>query len=195
MQVICPSCNKSKNILKFTLGDNRCKKCLSKKARLYRQTKKGWLSVVYSSQKTNSKKRGHATPTYSKEELWLWVKQQKSWKKLWKQYKRSGFETAKKPSIDRKHDDISYDINNIQLMTFEENCKKEWSAHKDGASTNNKDYTPVTQYSMDGEFLATYKSMNIAARATGAHQGNISKVCNGDRNSAGGFIWEYADEK
>lgn len=38
-----------------------------------------------------------------------------------------------------------------------------------------------------------YKSTKEASRITGISQGNISEVCNGKRNHAGGYTWKFVD--
>lgn len=52
---------------------------------------------------------------------------------------------------------------------------------------------PVKQYSLTGEYIATYESMVLAVQATGAAK--ISEVCNGKRKSSGGFIWRFAEKE
>lgn len=52
---------------------------------------------------------------------------------------------------------------------------------------------PVSQYTKDGEFIATYPSIMEAERQTGICNGNISACCNGRYKSAGGFIWRRAE--
>lgn len=52
--------------------------------------------------------------------------------------------------------------------------------------------TPVEQYSMDGVFIASYKSTNEAGRIVGIDASCIVKVCKGKRKSAGGYHWRYA---
>ena len=47
----------------------------------------------------------------------------------------------------------------------------------------------VVQYTMDGEFVAEYKSAMEAERQTGIHQ--IHRVCRNERKSAGGYKWKY----
>lgn len=49
----------------------------------------------------------------------------------------------------------------------------------------------IVQLSKQLEPLHVYSSMSEASKATGIGSGNISKVCNGKANSAGGFIWKY----
>lgn len=51
----------------------------------------------------------------------------------------------------------------------------------------------VNQYTKYGEFVATYPSMKEAGRQTGVDFHLISHCCNGNRKSAGGFVWRRAD--
>lgn len=55
---------------------------------------------------------------------------------------------------------------------------------------------PVSQYSKDGKYIATYKSLIDAERNTGVKYKSIQQVAAGypNRKSAGGFVWRYADE-
>lgn len=87
----------------------------------------------------------------------------------------------------------------------------EWSTAKenaDHAAKNNlykpnyfwlgksgKDHTrsvKVTQYDMNGKKIRTFHGLLEAQRETGVIQQNISKVCRGARNHAGGYKWKYA---
>lgn len=45
---------------------------------------------------------------------------------------------------------------------------------------------------MDKKFVSEYPSISDAGRETGVNYKNISSVCNGKRNNAGGYIWEFA---
>lgn len=51
--------------------------------------------------------------------------------------------------------------------------------------------TKVKQLSLNGEVMQTYKSVIEAERRTKIDNGNISKCCQGKRNTAGGFKWMY----
>lgn len=57
---------------------------------------------------------------------------------------------------------------------------------------NRRSYKKVNQLDIDGNIIATYENANTAFEKTGIC--NIPKVLHGILKSAGGFIWEYADE-
>ena len=52
----------------------------------------------------------------------------------------------------------------------------------------------VDQYSLNNEWIATFNSMIEAERITGVHRAGIGKVCNGQRATAGGFIWKFKNQ-
>ena len=54
---------------------------------------------------------------------------------------------------------------------------------------------PVEQYSLDGEYIASYPSMSQAAKAVGCSSGTISEFFSGKRQTAGGYKWRYANEE
>lgn len=49
----------------------------------------------------------------------------------------------------------------------------------------------VYQLSLSGKFIAEYDSPIDAEKVTGVARQNISKVCRGLRQSAGGYKWKY----
>ena len=51
----------------------------------------------------------------------------------------------------------------------------------------------VSQYTLDGRYIATYPSTREAERQTGIASEQISRVCKGKNNHAGHFFWKYAD--
>ena len=55
----------------------------------------------------------------------------------------------------------------------------------------------VLQFTKDGVFVNEYPSLRDAERATGVKHYYISNCCKGKKhfNSAGGFIWKYADDE
>lgn len=53
----------------------------------------------------------------------------------------------------------------------------------------------VVQLNMDGNVIDEFYSMGVASKTTGIPQPNIFKVCNGERNTAGGYKWRYKDDQ
>lgn len=52
----------------------------------------------------------------------------------------------------------------------------------------------ISQYTLDGEYVASYKSACEAARVTGLSRGAISHCLNGRMKKYGGFIWRKQSE-
>lgn len=61
------------------------------------------------------------------------------------------------------------------------------------AATRERLSKPVRQLKGDEE-VATYESIKAAAQATGICQANIGRVCNGERQTAGGYRWEFCEK-
>lgn len=50
---------------------------------------------------------------------------------------------------------------------------------------------PVTQYTLEGIWVATYVSPSIAAEMIGCDRHRITDCCNGKTHSALGYLWEW----
>lgn len=50
----------------------------------------------------------------------------------------------------------------------------------------------VLQYTLNGEFVASYPSIREAERITGIDNTMISRVCRGKSKFAKGYVWKYA---
>lgn len=83
------------------------------------------------------------------------------------------------------------------------NCVEnlEWISAKDNtnygtrnARVSEKLSKPVCQYSLNGEWIATYKSMREAEQITGIPNGRICRCCKGELKKTGGYRWKYLDE-
>lgn len=53
----------------------------------------------------------------------------------------------------------------------------------------------IEQLDFDGNIIACYPSMKVAGYTTGIARQNISKVCRGLRNHAGGYFWRYTESR
>lgn len=113
-----------------------------------------------------------------------------------------------KPFIDHINGDRGdYRIENLRWCTHKENmsfalARKHLSEAKIGekngmygaSGSKSPSHKCVLQYDLQGNFIKKYFGIAEAQRETGIIFQNISKVCKGQRNSAGGFIWRYEDE-
>lgn len=183
----CTKCGKIKDSSLFK--HKICKQCIYKHRKNWGLTHKGIAYTTYSTQKRNSKLRNHPLPSYTKEELYKWLISQDRFESLYDEWVKSNYDRWIKPSVDRINDYKPYTINNIQLTTWGENNIR---AHMDVINgINNKQNTSIDQYSITGEYIETFHSIHDAGRKTNTYYQNISKVCRGLRNSAGGYIWKY----
>ena len=73
----------------------------------------------------------------------------------------------------------------------------QWRYARDVRKENIDPYVPslfnnkeVEQYTLDGKYIKTFKSITIAKKETGASK--IGDVCAGNRKTSGGYIWKYA---
>ena len=51
----------------------------------------------------------------------------------------------------------------------------------------------ISQYTLDGEYIASYPSIQVASEKTGIDGTNICRVLKGLRNKAGNYKWKYGD--
>lgn len=170
-----------------------CKSCDLLAAKIYARTKNGVATTIYRDQKTSSKRRNHDIPDYTKSVFSNWLFSQSEFHRLYDLWVASGYLKMKKPSCDRKNDYAPYTLDNIQLMTWQENFNKGHTDRKNG--TNNKGSKSVIQMDLLGNLIKHYHSARHANRVLGIDQSSIGRCCNGKAETSGGFKWAFADEK
>lgn len=172
--------------------NNWCKDCHNEHNKRYNRTENGLVKCMYSGQKKGSRKRGHALPNYTLGELRAWVFAQKNFKELYNNWKKSGYKKDLVPSCDRLDDNKPYALNNLQLITWEENFKKSRRDIKSGKLRGGRQRMVVLQFGKMGNFIAEHISLSEATKKVeGAYIGNISKCCNGELKTSAGFIWKF----
>lgn len=75
-----------------------------------------------------------------------------------------------------------------------EETKRRMSRSRKGARSVHS--VPVNQFDLGGNFIARFECMEDARIAVGApRSANISRCCLGERNTAYGYIWRYAERR
>ena len=127
---------------------------------------KGFFRVLYKTQVANSKTRGHETPNYTKEELSQWC-YENNFQKLFDTWVESGYSNELKPSTDRLDTFKGYTLDNLELVTWKENRRRQAEDIKQGRGTGGKRCKAVSLVDITGNVLVSYLSMASATRAVG----------------------------
>ena len=187
----CTVCGIEKLITSFHKNNTKtgcysmCKVC----RKIQRNSKDGVAKKIYDSQINSCKQRQYQEPTYTKQELVDWLFSQKDFHVLYDNWVRLDYQKRYTPSVDRIDDYLSYTMANIRLVPWHENEDRH---HKDRVNgINNKASKAVIKLTLDGCFIEEYYSLSQASRSTGIQKTDISKVCRGKRNKAGGYVWRY----
>jgi hypothetical protein len=158
----------------------------------YKRTRDGWARRTYHTQRKTSKQRNHPAPGYDLEQLKEWTFSQSIFEELYQNWVNSNYLQSLRPSVDRVNEYKPYTLDNIRLVTFEENCLsgvKGEKAHDSHVKSNALQGIETKQYTLEGRFITSYKSSRVASRATGIDQSSITKCCRGTSKTAGGFRW------
>lgn len=166
----------------------------------YYHSKVGKLAHLFQQQKFRCKEKGWEAPKYSQEEITNWGLSSITFHTLFEQWEASGFQKHLSPSIDRLDDYKTYSLDNIQIVTWQENNDK--GRYWQIIGKNTKNSLAVDQLTMDGVFIQRFHSIKEAARVVGTGDAKIGAVCKGlpvkkgNRTSipisAGGYKWRYS---
>lgn len=99
-----------------------------------------------------------------------------------------------KEYIEVNHKDenpLNNDPSNLEWCTKKYNCNYGTRIQR----IREKQSMPVLQYTLNGEFIAEYASMHIAANIINADAGHICDCCLGKRKYAYGYFWRYKDDE
>ena len=157
----------------------------------YRTVPRVFFARVYQNQRKSSKRRGHAMPDYTLNELIEWLKLQPNLTALWQGYQSSSHHRNFAPSLDRLDDSKPYTLNNLRLVTAHENIKKAARHIREGLLNRGETRArPILQYSHDrSTLIARFQSSYEAEEITGFNASNIRSCCTGKLKSAYGYWW------
>lgn len=169
----------------------------------YRQqskyTKSAWITKVYGRMKRDNKNKfGISELPFSKDDFIMWIENEYSIKfdKLFSEWVDSGFLKDKVPSVDRIDDYQSYILENMQILTWEENNLKGRNSEKNKNQIREmakiKFSKIVYKVDMNEEILIeSFVSVREAGRQLNIDSSGIAKCCRGEIKSYKGFRWRY----
>lgn len=80
-------------------------------------------------------------------------------------------------------------VDNLEWCTPKYNCQYGTRNYRVGVKNGKR----VAMYDLDDNYLATFVSSRVAARAMNTTHANILRVCNGKMAQTTGYKWRYAD--
>lgn len=149
-----------------------CKECRKR----FTRTPFGLCKEIYAAQKVKSKRRKYSPPTYTEEELFVWINSQTNFIRLFNEWVNSGYQTNLRPSVDRIDDYKSYQLSNIRLITWKENNENNYASQIQGLNT--KKSIAVDMLDESGMFIKRFHSVSDAAREFNGIPSNIIGAIN-----------------
>lgn len=149
------------------------------------KTPKGVITKSIHGQRARSKRKGLHPPKYTNKELQDWAFTQNKFWELYISYVCSGFKTKLVPSFDRIDSSLGYTLDNIQLMTWEDNNKKGRLEHA----------RRVVQLDSNRRLVKLWESAYaVEKEGITRNRGQITRCCRGQRKTYKGFIWMYEED-
>lgn len=84
---------------------------------------------------------------------------------------------------------LNNNVNNLEWVSASENVQ-----HAVDTGLISKTERRVIQMDLQGKVIKIHNTLRGAGKETGIDAGGIAKVCKGNRKTAGGFTWKFADE-
>lgn len=174
---------------------NKCKECTKKDSKanlervgsLYDRSEIGVIRVIYKTQKSNNRRRGHGELPYSKGDLSIWL-YENNFGEMYSEWVKSGFQSQKKPSVDRINSIKGYSFDNIRLVTWHDNADANSKDREMGLGASGRVCKAVLKMDGDMNILMEYQSFQAAKRDAGYHMEYPIK--NGTKCKMG-FYWKY----
>lgn len=198
----CITCKESKLLIDYykhaAMADghlNKCKECAKRhskeneavKGKSRNQTVKGVVRVLYKTQKQNQIKRGHGELPYTKKEFRDWLFDN-DFEALYKEWVAGNYAKDLKPSVVRVDSTKGYSFDNIELITWGENKKRQYGDIKDGVGSSGKRCKALLQLDANNVLVKRHVSYNQAQRDMGY---SLEYAIKNQKKCRNNFYWKY----
>lgn len=192
----CYTCKENKSTIEYSTNkakadglNHECKQC----NRNRQSTKKGLINRMYHNQVSHSKSRRHPRPAYTSNQLREWLLAKDEYSTMYDTYISNGMDKNLVPSVDRIDPSKPYTLDNIQLLTFIDNMKRNAKDQGEKASKKVIVVNPKT-----GEMLCSAYSITAAAEVVGGCNKNVQRSVDaigssGKINTCSGFAFISMD--
>lgn len=169
----CFSCKIEKSTMEFHTNKSKkdglnheCKECTLERLRSF----KALPIRMYTNQIVHSKSRGHPRPQYTSSQFREWVLSNPQYEVLYTKYKDSGYDKNLVPSVDRIDPKLPYTFDNIELVSFADNMKR------NGITQIIEKGDPVLCINkFTGEVVAEFITKNLAVNTLSLSCKDLSK--------------------
>ena len=181
MSKICTKCKIEKELSEFYFRKdsgkhrNKCKKCFAEQTKDLKYNKFPWRKHFYSARRRCTVPTIKYYNTYGGKGIKFLLTMEEM-KELWFRDKAYDMDI---PSIDRENSNKNYTFKNCQFMELREN------------STKTSRIKKVTQYTLNGVEMETFKSIAEAGRANNILPRLISSAMVSKSNISKGFLWRH----
>jgi len=189
----CDKCGSAKNA--FEPHRQTCRSCRADYKRKATRTCEGHIKKIYHNQVRASKMRGHSQPAYSLSDLTSWILGEVEFRVLFDAWQEGGYDKWLAPSVDRIDNQYGYSLENVRLVTWQENSDQAHIDCQDGVLSTGSPHVAVVQEDLIGNKVARYVSLRAAALALGKNcHKEIGKCCRGVHQTCQGFKWKFATD-
>lgn len=191
---VCTSCSESLTEDYFHKNRGSCKSCTSSNSMKTSRKVNGLVKGMYRSQLHRSIVRGHPPPEYSKNIFMIWLFSQTSFREIYDEWTKGGYQKGRVPSVDRIDSSVHYKLSNISLVTWGDNSRN-WDI--EGANNNTKSFVKepssnaICQMTLDWECIDVFPSMVEASRLTGISYMKISRCFRSLTKNPTDYRWSY----